>query len=229
MFPPGSPGRALTVDGTSFAPTWSSRGGVLFERELPDGKYVIFALDDDGDAKQMTKGPFDGVPSFADGSARWVYADYHNKAIVTCLEERCSELLRSDEVLDLPAMAPDEKHVAFVSLAGVPHLRIVDTQGKITRDLGPTASECPPVWTSATSLWVFSGAGARREWTEFDVDLGKKTGRAKSATTFNADEGRCGWENEEPSSPFYRRVRTVSHEDWGVSRGDRLPSLEPKR
>ncbi len=226
MFPDGGPARALTVDGTSFAPTWSRRGGVLFERELPDGKYVIFALGEDGNAQQMTKGPFDGVPSFADGSDRWVYADYHRKAIVACLKERCSELLRSDELLDWPVMAPDENHVAFVSLAGIPHLRIADAEGKVTRDLGPTATECPPVWTSAASLWIFSGAGGRREWIEFNIDAAKKTGRTKAATAFNVDEARCGWENEPPSSPFYQHVRTVTHEDWKASRGRAFATLD---
>jgi Tol biopolymer transport system component len=225
MFAPGEAPRSLTSDGMSFAPTWSSRGGVLFERELPDGKYAIFAIDEQGRTEQVTNGPFDGDPSFADGSNRWVYADYHRKAIVTCVKRTCSDLLRGDDLLDSPVMAPDEKHVAFVSLAGIPHVRVVDATGRLTRDLGPTATECAPVWTSASSLWAFSGAGALREWREFDVTSGTRTGRTKSATTFNADERRCGWENEQPSSPFYRRVRAVSREDWQVSRNEGGPSF----
>jgi serine/threonine protein kinase len=225
MFAPGEAPRALTSDGVSFAPTWSSRGGVLFERELPDGKYAIFAIGEQGETEQMTNGPFDGEPSFADGSTRWVYADYHRKAIVTCERRNCSDLLRGDDLLDSPVMAPDEKHVAFISLAGIPHVRIVDATGRLTRDLGPTATECAPVWTSASSLWAFSGAGARREWREFDITSGTRTGRIKTATTFNADERRCGWENEQPSSPFYRRVRAVIREDWHVSRNEGDASL----
>jgi hypothetical protein len=226
LFPPGKKPRALTSDGMSFAPTWSSTSGVLFERELPDGKYAIFAANDSGVVEQVTQGPFDGVPSLAAETERWVYADYHRNAIVTCVQHKCSDLFHSNDLLDWPVIAPDGQHVAFIARAGVPHIRVVDARGEANRDFGPTAVECPPIWTSASSLWVFAGAGTRREWSEVDLASGKKTGRIKSATTFNPDERTCGWENEPPSSPFYRQVRAVSREDWAVSRRGPLLGLE---
>jgi hypothetical protein len=226
LFAPGRPSVALTTDGHSFAPTWSSGGDVLFEREMTDGAFAIFAIDRDGRTRKVTDGPSDGVPSYVDGTNRWVYIDYSRKMIRSCEGDRCVDFLKTGDLLDTPVMSGDQRNVAFVSLEGIPHLHVVGTNGEANRDLGPTAIECSPIWTGASSLWGFAGAGKERFWEEFDVTSGKRTGRRKAASTFDPDEQRCGWENEPPGSPFYQRVQTVNVETWQALRTGPLLGLD---
>jgi serine/threonine protein kinase len=226
MFAPGESPRPLTSDGHSFAPTWSSAGGLLFERELSDGRYVIVSTNNAGTTDQVTAGPLDGVPAFVPGTNRWVYSDYHRKTIMSCRGRNCTELLRREEVVEYPVMAPDERHVAFFSLIGVPHLHVIDTAGRTERDLGPTAIECAPVWAGPDLLWVLSGAEGQREWHEIVVSSGRRTGRKKAAASFNPDEQKCVGDDEPPTSSFYRRVRTVVQERWQALQTGPLVGLD---
>jgi serine/threonine protein kinase/Tol biopolymer transport system component len=217
IFEPGQKPRQLTDDGNAFGVAWSPTGEVLVGKFLQDGRYVIFLYDRTGHSHQVTDGPSDCVPSFsADGSA-WLYADYDKKAIVRCENGKCLTFITDPQVPEWPVFAPDGQHVAYTTFHGEPRLRIVSADGKERRDLGPTAPECPPVWTNSRSVWAFSGAGNQREWDEIDIATAMRTGRSKPATTFNPDKQTCGWENEPVTSPFYRHARVVHREAWEIA------------
>jgi serine/threonine protein kinase len=221
--------RQLTHDGRSYAASWSPTGRVLVETQLDDNRLVIFLYGADGHATQVTNGPFDLVPSFAGTTASWVYVDFSRKAIVRCWDAgNCVDVLQSNAIVQAPVMSPDERHIAYVAPFGVPRMHLVDASGKGDVDLGATAIECPAVWTSASSLWVFGGAGNLRRWEEIDVRDARKTGRVKEATTFsfNGDEQDCGWETRDAGSPFFQHARILPHDSWQATRASALAGLD---
>jgi Tol biopolymer transport system component len=217
LFEPGQRPRQLTNDGNDFAATWSPTGEVLVEKALDDGRYVIFHYDREGHSRQVTNGISDCVPSFAADGSAWLYADYSGKAIVRCDAGGCAKLIGDPQLPEWPVFSPDKRHIAYATSYGTPRIIVVSADGGQRQDLGPTKTECPPVWTSANSVWAFSGAGMQREWAEIDVAEGTRTGRTKPATSFNPDKQTCGWESEASSSPFYRYARVVRRESWSVS------------
>jgi serine/threonine protein kinase len=219
LFDPLAPPRQLTTDGRDYAASWSPSGDVLVGRQLQDGRMVIIRYDHNGAQKQLTNGPTDSLPHFGADGTTWLYADYGRQTIVRCEASTCVDIQRG-EGLSWPMLSPDDRFVSFVSEAGTPHLHIVDKEGRGKRDLGPTAIECAPVWTSATTLWAFSGAGTKRQWNEIDVSTGLKTGRSKLSTNFDPDTQTCGLEAETPDSPFYQRARVLFRESWELRRSD---------
>ncbi len=216
IYNPKEPPRQLTHDGRSYSAARSRRGDVLVSREIDESKYGIFLYDTSGKSKQMTNGPADARPSFSADGQSWLYSDYQRKAIVRCTSSGCSDVRRDDLLAAWPLEAPDGAHVAYVSQDGTPHLNVVDRDGRNKRDLGPTTFECPPVWTSANSLWIFAGAGNHRQWSELDVSTGQKTGRSKPAIDFNADSQSCTGDSEPAGSPFYQSARVIQRETWEV-------------
>jgi dipeptidyl aminopeptidase/acylaminoacyl peptidase len=227
LYDGSAPQRQLTHDGRSYAASWSPSGRVLVEKQLEDNRLVILLYGPDGVATQVTNGPVDLVPSFAGTTASWVYVDFARKTIVRCWDAgSCVDVFQSTSVLNSATMAPDERHIAFVTATGVPHLHVIDAAGKGHVDLGSAAVECASLWTSGSSLWAFSGAGNARRWEEIDVQRARRTGRVKEATTFNGDSQDCGWETADPSSPFFQHARVVLHEDWQVARARSLAGLD---
>jgi len=217
IFEPGKRPRQVTNDGNSVAAAWSPTGEVLVGRALEDGRYVVVRYDRLGRSRQLTEGPSDCLPSFSLDGSEWLYADYQTRAVMRCKDTQCVELVRDPQYPEWPVFAPDGQHVAYTTTYGTPRIVVVTVNGQQRRDLGPTTTECPPVWTSSTALWTFSGAGSLREWDEIDINTGARTGRSKQATTFNRDKQTCGWENEPASSPFYRHARVIRRETWDVS------------
>jgi hypothetical protein len=222
LFDPGADARQLTRGGRMYSASWAPNGNVFAGRRLDDDRYVIELEHADGSSEQLTEGPSDCVPSAASDGVSWVYADYRARSIVHCSGRACAPITQEAAIPSWPRISPDGAQVAFVAESGMPHLYVIESSGKNRRDLGPAAYECPPVWASATSLWGFSGAGKERRWEEIDVVSGKKTGRSKPATSFNADTEACGLDAEPPGSPFYERARVVSQEDWELRRANPL-------
>jgi hypothetical protein len=227
LFNPGEAPRQLTHDGRDYAAAWSPSGQVLVQKQLEDNRIVIFLREPDGRTAQVTNGTFDGPPSFAGATQSWVYVDYSRKTIVRCRGAgNCSDVYKSDSQVQDAVMSPDERRIAFITPFGVPRLHVIASDGTAELDLGPTAIECPTLWTSARSLWAFGGAGNLRRWEEIDVPSARRTGRVKNATTFNADAGDCGWETEDAASPFFQRARIVIHENWQATRARALSGLD---
>jgi serine/threonine-protein kinase len=223
---PGAASRQVTHDGRDFWASISPAGDMLIARKLADGRYVIVMQDANGGEQQLTEGPFDLLPSFSSDGKTWLYSDYQRKAIMRCDGRSCSELRRDNLLMAWPTPSPDGGKIAVVTQEGTPHLKVMDATGGRLKDLGPTAPECPPVWTSSSTLWAFAGAGDKREWREIDVTSGSRTGNAKAATGIGPDEANCDIEGEPAGSPFYRPARAVSHERWEVRRAGPLAELD---
>jgi serine/threonine-protein kinase len=221
----GNPDRQVTRDGRSVWASASKNGDVLVSRKLDHDGFVIFRYDARGNERQVTSGPFDMVPSFAPDGASWVYADYQRKAIMRCDGRSCAEVRRDDVLMGWPAMSPDGRRIAFVSLEGTPHVHVMDVAGSTDRDLGSTALECPPVWTGDDALWAYGGSGDRREWREIDLVTGLKTGRVKRSSNSDFDSQTCETEGEREGSAFYRQARLISQERWEVRKARSLRGL----
>ncbi|HVZ72238.1 MAG TPA: protein kinase [Polyangia bacterium] len=208
----------LTDDGHDYAASWAPSGDVLIGRHLDDDRYVIDLRHADGRFERLTNGPADCVPSFSRDGSSWVYADYGAKAIVACTGKACVPVRHEAALPSWPRLSPDGAKIAYTAVTGTPHLFVIDRSGENRRDLGAITFECPPVWTSSSSLWGFTGAGKERHWDEIDVASGNRTGRSKPATFFNADSGECGLEREPADSPFHERASVVAREDWELRR-----------
>jgi len=209
---------AITSNGESYGASRSPAGDILVQTRLGDGRLVIVKYGRDGSVVQMTDGPSDTGASYAKSGSTWLYSDYQTKAIRSCTETGCRDLRHEPLLPAWPVMSPDERRVAYLTVIGSPRLHVIDASGAGERDLGPTAIECPAVWTGPSTLWRFSGSGYEREWIEIDVGTGHKTGRSKSAPTFDPDKFACGWESEPAGSPFFQSVRPVVHESFELRR-----------
>jgi serine/threonine protein kinase len=207
------PPRQLTHDGLNFAAAWSPRGDVLVSRQVSDNHLAIFRFDAAGHVRQVTQGPFDTLPSFSRDGAAWTYVDYERRMIVLCDASGCRDV-RQGNLPGWPAIAPDQRHIAFIEQGGTNHLNVVDVDGSNKRDLGPAANACSPVWTSPTSLWSYTGTESDRRWDEIDVTDGKKTGRSISAPAADPDSISCTPKGISDDSPFFQHARVIPHDRW---------------
>ncbi|HEV3031293.1 MAG TPA: protein kinase [Polyangia bacterium] len=205
--------RQLTYDGRNYGAAWSPKGDVLVSKELGDNRLVIFRYDRDGTSRQVSAGPLDATPSFSQDGELWTYADYHRRAIVLCDAAGCKNVW-SEKLPAWPTISPDRKHIAFIDQGGMNHLRVINMDGSSKRDLVPLNVECPPIWTSATSLWGLSGSGNDRTWQEIDLGTGNRTGRSKLAVAADPDAPICGAQSEPAGSPFFQHTRIISRETW---------------
>jgi serine/threonine protein kinase len=216
IFGPRGPKR-VTTDGQSYLPAASAAGEVIVEKRI-DGGSQLYLYSTDGTARQVTFGHLDVTPAFEPNGSRWLYADLERKALVRCDAKGCADVLRDDLAPVWPVSSPDGRHVAYVTAVGSARLHLVDSDGTHARDLGTTSEVCPPVWSSPTSLWSFSGTSNKRSWVEIDVETGHKTGRQKTSPAFSPDTDSCGLESEPPESPFFQRARPVPRDRWEIRR-----------
>ncbi len=222
----GTTPRQLTHDGRNYSVARSRNGDVLVARQIDNGNVVLFLYDATGKSRQVTNGPADTRPSFSHDGLTWLYSDYKRRVIVRCAGDRCTDVWRDDLLMAWPLESPDGQHIAYVSQDGTPHLNVIDRQTQRKRDLGPASFECPPVWTSANALWVFGGAGNRREWKELNVVSGQKTGRSKPAADFDTDAQSCSGDSEPVGSPFFQSARIMERETWEARTAHHLGGFE---
>ena len=87
--------------------------------------------------------------------------------------------------------------------------------------MGGTHWQCPPIWSSATKLWVFEGSAAGFGWVEKDIETGLRTGRrvlVKNNQSAVNDELECWPKDVDVTSPFFRKVRVEAVETSSVLR-----------
>jgi serine/threonine-protein kinase len=211
--------RPLTSDGVNYSAA-PRPDGVLVQKRLADGRSVIYLYAETGDRAplRLTEGPFDAAPAGSPDGATWFYADYDQRSINRCGSTAgpCVKVFSDEHIPTWPAPSPDGRNVAYITILGGPRLHVRSLDGDTNRDLGATATECPPVWTDRSSLWVYRGQGAGREWAEINLATGEKSGRTQPAGSFSS--WTCDWSHQRDGSAFYRRIRVVPGESFDLWR-----------
>jgi hypothetical protein len=156
----------------------------------------------------------DSTPAFSLDGKSWAYADYAKKAIVVCATEtaRCQILRKDDSIPTWPTFAPDGQSLAYLTQVGSTQLIVVSTSDGHYRASWDARYQCPPVWSSNTTLWNVEVSAGRPVWYERDT-TGRKTGkRFEVPPDATADEFRCWPQKPSLASPFSQPVHVeVEH------------------
>jgi hypothetical protein len=176
----GSQRTRLTKEGQIFAATMSGAGELLLSKQAADGTLSIWLQRPDGSVERVTSGPDDVRPNFSPDGQQWTYVDYSRKSVMLCANTHGGcKVLRYDEMLPTwPTFSPDGRKIAYITQMGTPRLLTVSLEDGKTEQIGPMHTQCPPIWSSPTSIWSLEGAGKEHRWVERDVESAAATGRA---------------------------------------------------
>jgi hypothetical protein len=212
----GSGGRQLTSDGVSCSGAISPTGDLLVSKLGDDGNFSIWSQGPVGAGNRLTTGPSDVLPSFSENGRWWVYADYARKSIVVCSTEggNCRVLRRDEQWPTLPRFSPDGSQIAYVTQTGAPHLTIVSVKDGQMQQSWDAFRQCPPIWSSPTTIWSFEALAGHYLWAERDTTTGRRTGKRIEVLDRDValSEFRCSSDDVAPDSPFFRRVRVETKE-----------------
>jgi len=182
----------ITDDGVSSHGSYSSNHELLLQRELPDGRRVIFLRGADGVERQATSGPSDVTPAFLPEPGEWLYVALDRSTIFKCSSgsDHCTPLHEDALVPGFPAASPSGREIAYTTLMNASRLRVFSlSHPEKHRDLGPTSATCPPYWTTDRLLWTAQNVSESSvTWVEVDLATGVRTGRQETA----ANSGREG-------------------------------------
>jgi len=220
--------RRLTTDGNNDAAAISATGELLLAKSGEGSSETIWSRTSDGTLRKMTNGPQDTTPEFSPDGSSWLYADYTSRSIMVCTTgtNNC-RILRRDEMLPTaPRFSPDGAKVAYIRLGAVSQAMVFAVSGGKEWPMGGTHWQCPPVWASATKVWIFEGSAGGFGWVEKEVETGLRTGRriqVKDDQSAVNDELECLPKDIDVTSPFFRKVRVETAETSSVLR---LPARE---
>jgi len=206
----GGAGKRITFDGQNYTAAMSSAGVLLTSKRTDAGLFAIWRQMPDGRLERLTEGPDDVEPSFSRDGKQWTYADYTRMSIMLCSTEagRC-RVLRQDGLLpSRPMFSPDGELIAYVTQLNRPQVTIVSTRDGAVRASWDAHPECPPAWSSETTLWSLESSTGQYVWLERNL-TGKKTGNqfVGSSESLEAGEVRCSPKDVTvESSPWFRRV-----------------------
>ena len=175
----GSRRRPLTTDGNNDDAAISPTGELLVAKSEAGSTETIWSRTADGAFRKVTNGPQDTSPDFSPDGTTWVYVDYARRSIMICKTgtDEC-RVLRRDEVLPTaPRFSPDGLKVAYVTMGAAPRVMAFAVSGGKEWPMGGTHWQCPPVWSSATRVWIFEGSAGGFGWVEKDLETGLRTGR----------------------------------------------------
>jgi hypothetical protein len=207
----GQDRQRLSTSGDVYSAARSSRGQLLLSKWADSGDVDIWRQDVDGTLKQLTFGTRDVEPSFADDDQTWAYADYARKCIMVCADSsgRC-RVLRQDEFLpSAPRFSPGGERLAYLTQVGASKLVIVSTKDGTVEATWDAHSECPPVWSSATTVWSLEAASGRYYWSERHAVTGAKTGKRFDLPggQLGLGEIRCSPSTIPIDSPLFQHER----------------------
>jgi hypothetical protein len=220
--------RKVSDDGSTLSAAVSQRGDILLGRRSDDGVVAIWSKGADGILRQVTRGPLDVRPDFSPDGRSWAYVDYARKNIMLCsgMPSPCRVLHTDDHLPSWPRFSPDGAHLAYVTQVGTQRVMVVALQNGAIQEVGPAFSQCPPVWSTATTLWTFEGSPKRYFWSERNVQTGTSTGRRiEMGDTMNdavqdPDESRCWPPSGHPDEGSFPRLRVETDERFRVIRLD---------
>ena len=179
--------KRITDDGVSVHGSYSPSHDLLLQRELPDGRRVIFFRGADGSERQLTSGPSDATPTFLPERGKWLYVALDQSAIFECdsINDRCKPLHRDNLIPVFPASNPSGREVAYITAMNASRLRIFSrARPDEQRDLGPAGATCPPYWITDTLLWTAQNISESTvTWVEVDASTGARTGRQETMAT----------------------------------------------
>jgi len=176
----------ITDDGISAHGSYSSNHELLFQRELPDGRRVIFLRGADGRERQLTSGPSDVTPAFLPKDGKWLYVALDQSTIFECDgADRCTPLHKDALVPGFPSASPSGEEVAYTTAMNASRLRVFSVaHPEQQRDLGPAGATCPPYWITDKLLWTAQNVSESSvTWVEVDASTGARTGRHETIAT----------------------------------------------
>jgi serine/threonine-protein kinase len=216
----GAKKRRLTSDGRTYSAAISATGMLLLSKWADDGTLAIWRQSPERVSRRITAGRNDTSPDFSRDGRRWAYVDYVNKSVMLCSTENdaCRVLVRDELLPAWPRFSPDGARLAYVRQIGTPRLVTVSLDDGRAAPVGPTHLQCPPVWSSATTIWSFEGAGKSRYWLERETGSGAVTG--KRIDLDSATEDNCWPKVTDPASPFFTHLEIETEESTELRRLD---------
>jgi Protein kinase domain/WD40-like Beta Propeller Repeat len=215
--------RPITTDGNNDAAAISATGELLVAKSGAGSTETIWSRTAEGAFRKVTNGPQDTSPDFSPDGTSWIYVDYARRSIMMCTTgtDDC-RVLRRDEMLPTePHFSPDGLKVAYVTMGAAPRLMAFAVSGEKEWPMGGAHWQCPPVWSSATKIWMFEGSSGAFAWVEKDLETGLRTGRrvpVKDDQSAVGDELECWPKDVDVTSPFFRNVRVETAETSSVLR-----------
>src|SRR5204863_3579633 len=83
-------------------------------------------------------------------------------------------------------LSPDGRLVAYFTTHGSGgRLRILDAHTRLVTDLGISRSICPPIWSSASALWIYEKGASG--WKEIEASSGRPTGQMSLSRGHDTD------------------------------------------
>jgi hypothetical protein len=210
----GSHRTRLTSDGQLNSAARSPSGDLLLGKR-EKGRSTIWWQGRDGTSRKLTNGEADITPAFAPDGRSWAYADYAQKSIIICLVGGGTcRVLRNDQLLPaLPTFSPDGESLAYVTQVGSTQMTIVSAKDGHYLVSWDACSLCPPIWSSASTVWSLEILAGGYVWFERDL-AGRKTGKRYETPAEDAptDEFHCWPKLPSTNSPFSRSVRVEREE-----------------
>ncbi len=193
----------LTSDGLVFSAARSRAGDLLLSKPV-DGGLSIWWQGHDGTSRRLTHGIGDVAPNFSPDGRLWTYADYAQKDVMLCTStgDSCRVLRNEPQLPAWPVFSPDGDRIAYLTLNGSTQLTIVSADDGHYQVSWDASYQCPPVWSSARTLWSLEVKSGHRVWFERDL-TGRKTGKRFDAPAEGEalDESQC-WPRNPSASPF---------------------------
>jgi WD40 repeat protein len=212
----GSGWHPVTSDGVSTSAAVSATGNLLLSKRSDDGNISIWSQEPLGAGKRVTSGPFDVSPNFSKDGRWWVYADYAQKSIRICSTNggTCRVLRRDDQWPTNPGFSPDGSQIAYVTQTGTTRLTIVSVSDGEIRQSWDAFGQCPPIWSSPTTIWSFETFAGHYLWTERNTLTGQRTGKRIEVPDRDValSEFKCLPYNIASDSPLFQRVRVETKE-----------------
>ena len=212
----GAQRRRLTSDGRNYSVARSSKGDLLLSKLGDDGTINIWWQGLDGASRELTHGGRDVEPTFSTDGRSWSYADYAQKSIMVCSrsDDACRVLQKDEMLPSWPRFSPGGQTLAYLTTVGVSKLVVVSISDGHVVASWSAYYQCPPVWSSATTLWSLEVAGGKYFWSERDVTTGMRTGNRQDGPHPNValDEVQCWPKSASSESPFFQKVRVESQE-----------------